>query len=133
MDTENEKIDVNKIYSFWQETLGMVPEPIMLLGTYAPQMLDAYNRMRRYYLREPPKGALSRKLKELLYVTLDIVLGAPDTAMQAHVKEALKAGATVEELVEAVTLTIMLGGMPKYMSTGYKAIKTAVDIDKDVR
>jgi len=127
MAAKEEKIDVERIYKFWQETLGMVPEPVRLLGAQAPEMLDAYNRMREYYLREPPKGALPRKVKELLYVALDIALGAPAKAMQGHVRAAVKAGATTAEVVEAVALTIMLAGMPKYMSLGYEAIKAAVD------
>ena len=133
MMVEEGKVDVEKIYRFWEETLGMVPEPVRLLGAYAPEMLDAYNRMREYFFREPPKGALPRKVKELLYVALDIVLNAPAETMQAHVKAAVKAGAAAAEVVEAVALTIMLAGMPKYMSFGFLAIKAAIESSSERR
>lgn len=130
MTKKRNKVNVKKIYKFWNDTFGIVPEPAKILGTHAPEVLDAYNRMRQYYLRKPPEGALPVKVKELIYVALDVVLGAPVKLMKGHVRAAIKAGATKEEFVEVVTLTIMLGGMPKYMSTGYEVIKTAARLER---
>ena len=71
-------------------------------------------------------------MKELLYVALDIVLNAPEKAMAATWKAAIKVGATAAEVVEAVSLSLMSAGVPKYMSLGYQAIKTAVETEGKV-
>ena len=121
------KVDVKKIYDHFKSTLGFVPAPMKLLGTHAPEVLDGYYRMRSWYLKDPPQGALPRKFKELLYVALDAVLGAPSHAARAHAVAAVKAGATKEEVAETIGLTVMLAGMPKYMSLGYEILEAAIE------
>lgn len=120
------KPDLSKIYRHFEDTLGVVPEPLRLLGEYAPGILDGYYRMRTWFFREPPEGALPKKIKELIYVALDCALGAPAHFARAHARAAIRAGATKEQVVEAVSLSLMLAGMPKYMSLGHEVIKEAV-------
>lgn len=56
-------------------------------------------------------GALSTKAKELTAVSIGIVMRC-DNCIAAHVRAALKAGATREELIETINVAIMMGGGP---------------------
>lgn len=124
------KVNKEEIFNHFKETLGVIPEPLRLLGEEAPDALQGYYLMRNWFQREPPEGAMPKKYKEILFVALDIILGAPVEFAEAHVKAAIKAGAKSQEISEAVVLTLMLAGMPKYMSTGYKMIKAALEAEK---
>lgn len=117
--------NLKEIYRHFEDTLGEVPEPLKLLGKYAPEVLEGYYLMRDWFFREPPEGALPKKTKELIYVALDCALGAPVRFARAHARAAIRAGATKEQVVEAVALSLMLAGMPKYMSLGHELIKEA--------
>lgn len=120
---------VADLLKHFEQTLGTAPEQLRLLGEYAPEVLAGYYQMRKWLLRDPPEGALTRKVKELIYVALDSVLEAPLPYLRAHVQAAIKAGATARDVAEVVTLVLMLGGMPKYMSYGYEALKAAVEAE----
>lgn len=125
--------EVDEVLKHFQETLGTIPEPLKPLGEFAPEVLTGYYQMRKWLMREPPEGALPKKVKELIYVALDCVLGAPVPFLKAHSREAIKAGATAREVSEAVTLVLMLGGMPKYMTHGYEALKAAIEAEKELK
>jgi len=120
---------VTDLLKHFEQTLGTAPEQLRLLGEYAPEVLAGYYQMRKWLLRDPPEGALSRKVKELIYVALDAVLEAPIPYRRAHVQAAMKAGASAREVAEVVTLVLMLAGMPKYMTYGYEALKAAVEAE----
>ena len=126
-----ENIRLEEIYKHFQDTLGRVPEPMRTLGENAPDVLNGYYWMRRWLQREPPEGALPRKFKELLFVAMDPLVGAPLEYGKAHVASAIKAGATKEEVVEVVVLLVMLAGMPKILSWGHELIKAAEEAEKN--
>jgi AhpD family alkylhydroperoxidase len=56
-------------------------------------------------------GALSTKVKELIALALGINAHC-DGCIAYHVHNALKAGATREEIIEAIGVAIMMGGGP---------------------
>ncbi|KRE33845.1 alkylhydroperoxidase [Mycobacterium sp. Soil538] len=56
-------------------------------------------------------GALSRKTKELMAMTIGIVHGC-DGCIASHAQSAARAGATREEAAEAIGVTIMMHGGP---------------------
>lgn len=128
-----DEVNVREIFEHFEKTLGVVPAPLRILGEHAPGVLDGYYRMRKWFMREPPEGALPKKVKELLYVALDIALGAPLEFNKAHAVAAVKAGASKDEVVEAVALTVFLAGMPKYMSVGHEIIKAAVEAEAQLK
>lgn len=59
-------------------------------------------------------GALSVKDKELQCIAIGIAKQCND-CIGFHVRAAIKAGATREELAETVAVAIMMGGGPGYM------------------
>ncbi|MDE9450722.1 carboxymuconolactone decarboxylase family protein [Aliiroseovarius sp. Z3] len=59
-------------------------------------------------------GALSTKDKELQCIAIGIAKQCND-CIGFHVRAAIKAGASREEVVETVSVAIMMGGGPGYM------------------
>lgn len=59
-------------------------------------------------------GVLSVKQKELQCVAIGIIKQCND-CIGFHVRAAIKAGATRDEIAETVSVTIMMGGGPGYM------------------
>jgi AhpD family alkylhydroperoxidase len=56
-------------------------------------------------------GALSRKVKELMALSISIVTKC-EPCMEWHAQQALRAGATDEEIYEAVDVAVEMGGGP---------------------
>src|SRR4051812_15078234 len=71
------------------------------LKDLAPEQLQAFNEFNVAVFKD---GALSKKEKEIIAVAITHVTQCP-YCIDAHTKEAKKAGATLEELAEAVFVT----------------------------
>jgi AhpD family alkylhydroperoxidase len=56
-------------------------------------------------------GALSAKVKELIALAIGIAVRC-DGCIAFHVHDALKAGATHDEIVDAIGVAIYMGGAP---------------------
>jgi AhpD family alkylhydroperoxidase len=76
----------------------MSDNPLKIYEDLDPQLLNLVNDTRKLALTD---GALPRKTKLLIAMVLDAVQGASD-GVQSLAREALKAGATKEEIAEAI-------------------------------
>jgi len=56
-------------------------------------------------------GALSAKVKELIALAIGIVVRC-DGCISFHIHDAIKAGATREEIVDTIGVAILMGGGP---------------------
>lgn len=56
-------------------------------------------------------GDLSKKAKELIAVGISVVINC-ESCMQLHIEQAVEAGATQREVLEAVEVGIEMGGGP---------------------
>jgi AhpD family alkylhydroperoxidase len=56
-------------------------------------------------------GALSNHIKQLMALTIVIVLRCDD-CIDTYVRDALKAGATRDEILEAIGVAMLMGGAP---------------------
>jgi len=63
-------------------------------------------------------GALSKKSKELIAVGISVTLDC-ESCMQWHIEQAATAGATFEEVLEAVEVGIEMGGGPATVSARF--------------
>lgn len=70
------------------------------------------------------KGALDVKQKELIALGIAISIRC-EGCISCHVQDALKAGATQEEIVETIGVAILMGGGPSvvYGDKAYQAMK----------
>jgi AhpD family alkylhydroperoxidase len=107
-------------------SLGVdMPDFWAILGEYAPYALDGYLEMRRGVFGRAEDGATStipKQYLEMMVVALNI---AQDNhwGLRTHTRAALRAGATPDELVQLVVLTIMSTGMVSYRKTGYLVLE----------
>ena len=90
----------------------------------APGILDGYMRMRESFIKPDPLGALPKKIMELAMISADIVQ-AHTSGAKLHAMQAVKDGATVPEVVEAVALVMIEVGVPSYNDGGREAIEVA--------
>lgn len=77
----------------------------------SPEGAKGFSAMHRAAMGE---GALSTKDKELQCIAIGIIKQCND-CIGFHVRAAIKAGATRDEIAETVSVTIMMGGGPAYM------------------
>lgn len=69
-------------------------------------------------------GAVSGKNKELIALGIAIAIRC-EGCIACHVQDALKAGASQEEIVETIGVAVLMGGGPSvvYGDKAYKAMK----------
>jgi AhpD family alkylhydroperoxidase len=63
-------------------------------------------------------GALPKKEKELIAVGISVVIDC-ESCMQWHIEQAARAGATKQEVLEAVEVGIEMGGGPATVSARF--------------
>ena len=73
-----------------------------------PETIAGYGKMERYHMMD---GAMSAKNKELLALGMSLVTKC-DGSMLLHLRHAIKSGATRAEVLEVVSVAIMMGGGP---------------------
>ncbi|GAB3031796.1 carboxymuconolactone decarboxylase family protein [Oleiagrimonas citrea] len=82
----------------WMETLSLA----------IPDSMKAFGALHDASLAQ---GALDPKTKELIALGIAITVRC-DGCISYHVHDALKAGATKEEIAETVSVSILMGGGP---------------------
>ena len=112
--------EIERILEGYKEERGYVPANYSALAADAPKVLKGFWQYRSALLEGT---ALSRKLKELILVALNIVLGRSG---ESHAVAAIRMGATRQELLETILLTCLVVGTPGY-TLGMKALKAAED------
>jgi len=75
-------------------------------------------------------GALPRKSKELMAVAISIGANC-QSCMEWHIHEALKAGATQAEIVEAIGVAIEMGGGPATVHSRFALEALEYHLDPD--
>jgi len=85
----------------------MAEHPLKVYEKLDPKLLDLVNNTRDLALAD---GALPRKVKLLIAMVLDAVHGASE-GVQALAREAIKAGATREEISEALRVAQYICGV----------------------
>jgi AhpD family alkylhydroperoxidase len=90
------------------EQLHRIKENMEILGEGAPATMEAFTALHRAAAQA---GALDFKTKELLALAIAVSLRC-DGCIAFHTHDALNAGATEEEILEALGVAIMMGGGP---------------------
>lgn len=76
------------------------------LAAAQPETTEAFWRLHK---KTTATGALDRKTKELIALAISIVMRCDD-CIAHHVSDALKAGATREQISDALAVAILMGG-----------------------
>lgn len=77
----------------------------ILLAERDPEFLELYHKA---MMHAWSRGALPRKYKEIIVICLDTILQYGE-GLKIHVRSALEAGATEDEILEALELCTFLG------------------------
>ncbi|MEO1060108.1 MAG: carboxymuconolactone decarboxylase family protein [Actinomycetota bacterium] len=77
----------------------------------APDVMTAFNELHRASLAD---GSLSTATKELIALAIGVAARC-EGCIAFHVSAALRAGATREQIVEALGVAVMMGGGPATM------------------
>jgi len=108
-----------------KKTLGEVKRSLGELGKEYPELMKTFSGFMGAVEKE---GALSHKVKELISISLSIVAKCK-WCIAFHVKNALDAGATKEEIMETCFVAALMGGGPALMYTQL-AVKAIEDYKK---
>lgn len=81
------------------------------LGTKIPATIGGFNSLHKASIAE---GVLSSKTKELIALGIAITVRC-DGCIAFHVHDALKSGASSEEILETIGVSILMGGGPALM------------------
>jgi alkylhydroperoxidase/carboxymuconolactone decarboxylase family protein YurZ len=113
---------IQEIHEYFQgEMAGRVPDSVKMLQRYNPEAMEGFYLIRKATLKDPPQGTLTRKMRELIIVAIEAALRKDPSG---HARYAVDAGATPQEVHDAVAIVLWLAGMPAYHE-GMKAVQAA--------
>ena len=83
-------------------------ERLAQLGREIPGPMTGFARLHKKAVED---GALSGKVKEMMALAISIAVGC-EGCIAYHVHDAVKAGATRQELLETIGVGLLMGGGP---------------------
>ena len=92
----------------YPEKLAHTQEMMGEYGAQSPAIMQAFQKLHHAGATD---GILSAKTKELIALSIAVVVRC-DGCIAFHVNDALKAGASREEIVEALDVAVLMGGGP---------------------
>jgi len=92
-----------------REILSELTKGVRALGSLDSELMQAYVGLREVVYHKP--GALERKIRELLALVIALCKNCKPCIVH-HTNEALKAGASRQELIEAGFVAVQMGGGP---------------------
>jgi AhpD family alkylhydroperoxidase len=102
----------------WKAELAEANRNLAVYRKATPEGAAGFTAMHHAAMGE---GSLTAKQKELMCIAIGIVRQCVD-CIGFHVKAAIAAGATRDEIAETISVTIYMGGGPAYMY-GVKALE----------
>ena len=107
-----------EIAAYFKAEMGNEPSSISSLERYSLGALEGFYRLRKATTVE---SSLPKKVRELIIVAVETALRKDPTG---HARLAVEAGASPQEVHDAVALCLWLAGMPAYHE-GMKAVAAA--------
>lgn len=92
----------------YPEQLSRIKENMTALGEHQPRTMRAFSALHEAAAQP---GALDFKTKELIALAIAVSLRC-DGCIAFHTHDALEAGASCEEIMEALGVAVMMGGGP---------------------
>ena len=110
--------DTEKVFLRYKEVYGQVPDWAETISEVMPEFLEPWIQIRSRVITD---GALPRKVKELILLGINLVRRYP-SGIETHMRGALDAGATKEEVMEAIATAIISSAAPA-LYNGPRALK----------
>jgi len=104
----------------YQEQYKHVKSVIRKLGSESQEMMKHFSKLHKSSVKS---GAIPNKYKELIALGISISIQCNECIVY-HLNDALKAGATDEEVLETINVAVMMGGGPAliYATHAYEAL-----------
>ncbi|HSH07234.1 MAG TPA: carboxymuconolactone decarboxylase family protein [Burkholderiales bacterium] len=100
--------DRQKQGTSYPERLRNVRRNSQTLAAAQPSVMEAFEK---FHQAAVATGALDKRTKELIALAVSVTAGCDD-CIAHHVNDAIRAGATREELVDALGVAVLMGGGP---------------------
>ena len=100
--------DTTKHAVSYPDRLRNVKKNSQTLATAQPTVIETFEKLHQ---AAGATGVLDRKIKELMALAISVTHGCDD-CIAHHVHDAIEAGATREELAEALSVAVLMGGGP---------------------
>ncbi|MBI5969229.1 MAG: carboxymuconolactone decarboxylase family protein [Deltaproteobacteria bacterium] len=110
--------ELDRLLSRYKEAYGQVPDWAEVVSQIMPDLLGPWIEIRSKVIAD---GALSRKVKELILLGINLVRRYP-SGVETHMRGALDAGASKEEIMEVIATSILSSAAPA-MYNGPRALK----------
>ena len=112
MSDDDRTIQAEQLIARMKAARGYIYPEWELAARTDPDFTDAYNRI--YELAMGEGRHVSAKVREFVAIALLAFRGADREALVAHIRRAIRLGATKEELVEVLEATLVPGGAPTF-------------------
>lgn len=110
----------------YPEHYAHIQELLNNLGKELPGPMSGFSQLHQEAISN---GALSTKIKELIALAIAITVRC-DGCITFHVHDAIKTGATHEEIVEAIGVAVLMGGGPSVVY-GSEALEALVQYEAE--
>lgn len=116
----DEKVD-ELVEKWWRQRHGSVPDYIDTWAKLSPESFKGYVGIRTAVYAKG-EGVLPQKIKELIVCAIGATLNRQEH-LTSHIHRALDAGATKEEIFEALMLTFIFGTGVRAPQLGTEGLK----------
>ncbi len=103
--SDEKKMTAEEVNEYMEKLMGFVPRMFKVVNTVTP---DPGKTFADFYASIFGDGALSKKMKELIFTAIGVAYCSPRCII--HVIPAIKAGATTQEVFEAVSVGMIGAG-----------------------
>ncbi|MGE3541281.1 MAG: carboxymuconolactone decarboxylase family protein [Candidatus Tectimicrobiota bacterium] len=123
MSQEDRNNQAEQLIARMRAARGYIYPEWELAARQDPDFTEAYNRMYELALGEGQH--VSAKVREFVAIALLAFRGAEREALVAHMRRAIRLGASKEELFEVLAATMVPGGAPTF----HRGLNALLDIE----
>ena len=123
MSDNNRATQSEQLIARMQAARGYIYPEWELAARMDPEFTEAYNRLYELGLGEGQH--VSAKVREFVVIGLLAFRGADRDGLVAHMRRAIRLGATKEELFEVLEATLVPGGAPTF----HRGLNALLDIE----
>ena len=123
MSDNNRATQSEQLIARMQAARGYIYPEWELAARMDPEFTEAYNRIYELGLGEGQH--VSAKVREFVVIGLLAFRGADRDGLVAHMRRAIRLGATKEELFEVLEATLVPGGAPTF----HRGLNALLDIE----
>jgi alkylhydroperoxidase/carboxymuconolactone decarboxylase family protein YurZ len=124
MSDDDRATQIEELIARMKAARGYIYPEWELAARTDPDFTDAYNRI--YELALGEGRHVSAKVREFVAIALLAFRGADREGLVAHMRRAIRLGATQEELFEVLEATLVPGGAPTF----HRGLSALLDVEE---